>query len=49
MSLQLLGSRTSPFVRQVRVTALEKGLGEALPLREVPSEAGDAASSIFER
>ena len=43
MSLQLLGSRTSPFVRQVRVTALEKGLGEALPLRETNPFENDPA------
>ena len=42
-SLQLLGSRTSPFVRQVRVTALEKGLGEALPLRETNPFENDPA------
>ena len=43
--LKLLGSITSPFVRKVRVVAMELGLGDRLEL--VPTETSDPALGLI--
>ena len=42
--LKLLGSITSPFVRKVRVVAMELGLGDRIDL--VPTETSDPALGL---
>ena len=44
-TLKLLGSITSPFVRKVRVVAMELGLGDRLEL--VPTETSDPALGLI--